>query len=307
MSAIICTCTPDVIVCLRHHSALCQCQPHKRTLRYRYTLDELLPLLRNLKSKAESFDKWVDKVKDALDPNTPKTLDLQELKALLSEANGKNFPKSDLIQTLANAIEDAEKCASVIKQLDLNKMRTRNSFDNKTKLTYEELTLFCEEIDSLACVLDEEKIVKDLLEKTLTFEKDSKSLLEMPLLNCKVQDIEKCIDDSVGLCIDLPSLTPLNHRLQQLKWLREVQELRDKADVPEIEALKALLNSGLHMAVDDGVTKVLHDIKDIITEAEEWEEQAKDVMNKKAGQELIFEAENLLKKTQSIKVCLGQI
>lgn len=59
------------------------------------------------------------------------------------------------------AIEEAEKCASVIHQLDLNKMRTRtrHSADLKYRLTVEELTLFCDEIDGLACVLPEgEKI-----------------------------------------------------------------------------------------------------------------------------------------------------
>lgn len=305
MSAIICMCTPDVIVCLRHHSVLCQCPPQNRTLRYRYTLDELLPLLRNLKSKAESFDKWVDKVKDALDPNTPKTLDLQELKALLNEANGKNFPKSDLIQTLANAIEDAEKCQSVIKQLDLNKMRTRNSFDNKSKLTFEELTLFCEEIDSLACVLDEEKIVKDLLERTLKFEKDSKALLEVPLKDCELNEVEKCIEDSTGLCIDLPSLSPLMERLRQLKWLKQVNDARTKGDIPEIQALKVLLESGMELPSDAAIVNVVHELQGLINEAEDWEEQANVVLNKKSGQELIFQAEKLLKEAEKINVYLS--
>lgn len=65
--------------------------------------------------------------------------------------------KSDLMLALEVAIEEAEKCASVIHQLDLNKMRTRtrHSADLKYRLTVEELTLFCDEIDGLACVLPE--------------------------------------------------------------------------------------------------------------------------------------------------------
>lgn len=35
--------------------------------RYRYTLDELPPLLQRLKVRAESFDHWAVKVKEALE------------------------------------------------------------------------------------------------------------------------------------------------------------------------------------------------------------------------------------------------
>lgn len=64
--------------------------------------------------------------------------------------------KTELVRALEIAIEDAEKCASVIQQLDLNKMRTRTRHhDPKYRLTIHELTLFAQEIDGLACVLPE--------------------------------------------------------------------------------------------------------------------------------------------------------
>lgn len=42
--------------------------------RYRYTLDELPVMIKKLKLKAESFDKWVESVHDALDAGTPTTI-----------------------------------------------------------------------------------------------------------------------------------------------------------------------------------------------------------------------------------------
>lgn len=64
--------------------------------------------------------------------------------------------KTELVRALETAIEDAEKCASVIQQLDLNKMRTRTRHhDPKYRLSIHELTLFAAEIDGLACVLPE--------------------------------------------------------------------------------------------------------------------------------------------------------
>ncbi|KAK9723158.1 PHD-finger [Popillia japonica] len=303
MSAISCSCMNNVLVCLRHYTELCKCPPQKKTLRYRYTLDELLPLLRNLKTKAESFDRWADRVKDALDRNTPKSVDLSELKALLSEAHGKNFPKSDLIQTLSNAVEDAEKCASVIRQLDLNKIRTRNSQDNKSKLTFEELTLFCEEIDSLACVLEEEKIIKELKDKSHEFEKESNRLLDLPLKKCSIAEVEQCVQFSNDLCIELPSLPSLLIRLKQLKWLRDTQTTRKSTDVADIETLKGLLLSGVELNFDPTIDSVLSDIQSLIVEAEKWEEKARELL-RKSGSSIISQAEQLIKDAADIDVYL---
>lgn len=303
MSAISCKCSSDILVCLRHYNSLCNCTASNRTLRYRYTLDELLPLLRNLKNKAESFDKWADKVRNALDRNKPKVLTLNELKAMLAEADDKHFPKSDLIITLMNAIEDADKCASVIKQLDLNKIRTRHSNDSKSKLTLEELTLFCEEIDDLACILDEEKIIKDLLEKTNQFEAESTRLLETPLQSCNIVDVERCINNNAGLCIDLPSMQQMNERLQQLKWLKDVQTRHKVDDIDDIDTLKNILQLGLKLKSNDCILKVLRELQNLITEADRWEHSAQLVL-KKSSPDALDEMDELIKEALTIKVYL---
>lgn len=81
-------------------------------------------MLQNLKLKAESFDSWATKVKEAMDPKGEK-IELHELKKLLNEAETKKFPESELLSALTTAVQDAEKCASVARQLLSNKQRTR--------------------------------------------------------------------------------------------------------------------------------------------------------------------------------------
>ena len=124
LSAVTCSCHKSKLVCLRHFTELCKCPPEKHTLRYRYTLDELPNMLQNLKLKAESFDSWANKVKDALESNGKK-ISRQDLQELLDEALEKRFPESQLLTTLTTAVQDAEKCASVAKQLLNSKQRTR--------------------------------------------------------------------------------------------------------------------------------------------------------------------------------------
>jgi len=103
LSAVTCPCSPDKLACLHHVDKLCdKCQPSQFVLRfgeflcllvamdalcdcvtwlcrYRYSLDELPPILHKLKQRAEAFDNWSDKVREAL-TRTDEKLSLGELK-----------------------------------------------------------------------------------------------------------------------------------------------------------------------------------------------------------------------------------
>lgn len=109
------------IVCLRHFKSM-ECDPEKLVLRYRYTLDELAALLASLKARAECYDLWVDKVKQALDAKGEAREELEELKSLLEEANDRKYPPSDLLEALQLTVEEAEKCQTVANQLGNKKV-----------------------------------------------------------------------------------------------------------------------------------------------------------------------------------------
>lgn len=301
LSAMTCSCSTTTLVCLRHYKNLCECPPKNRTLRYRYTLDELPVMLKALKLKAESFDHWVAKVKDALDPNTPKTLNLSDLKDLLNEADGKKFPKCELLQTLTSAVIDAEKCASVIHQLDLNKMRTRTRHSNeaKYKLTVEELTLFCEEIDSLACVLDEAKSIRVLLQQTQKFEAKSQELLTQALRQNSLAELEECQAHGNGLCIELPGLKLINTRIKQAQWMKEVENYRNKNDVMGLEATKNLIQAGCSLPPHAEMEEELSNLQLILQQSQEWEEKAQEVL-KSQDASVLIQVDKLLKDAAKI-------
>lgn len=109
------------IVCLRHFKAM-ECDPDKLVLRYRYTLDELATLLSNLKTRAECYDFWIDKVKKALEAKGEDREDLSELKNLLEEAQERKYPESELYEALKLTVEEAEKCQTVAHQLSNKKV-----------------------------------------------------------------------------------------------------------------------------------------------------------------------------------------
>jgi hypothetical protein len=60
LSAISCECCPDKFSCLLHGHLLCSCPWNKKTLLYRYTLEELTLLLAAVEGKPGAVSKWTN-------------------------------------------------------------------------------------------------------------------------------------------------------------------------------------------------------------------------------------------------------
>lgn len=56
--------------------------------------------------------------------------ELNEIKELITEADEKRYPDSELLQNLINTVSEADKCASVANQLVTKKVRTRSVYIN---------------------------------------------------------------------------------------------------------------------------------------------------------------------------------
>ena len=87
---------------------------------------------------------------------------LVDLKQLLSDAHDERFPDSQLVASLRQTVENAEKCTTVAQQLIACKVRTRNRLQGeaKNRLTFEELQLFAGQLDQLPCNLPETPAIK---------------------------------------------------------------------------------------------------------------------------------------------------
>lgn len=246
LSAVTCSCGSSQLVCLKHYSELCNCPPKNHTLRYRYTLDELPLMLHRVKLKAEAFDTWVLNVKKALDCSAPKIFDLEGLKSLMTEAEYKKFPETELLQALAYSIQEAEKCSSIAQQLDCNRVRTRTrvTVDSKCKLTVEELTMFNAQIESLACKIIEADSVRALVDKVKYFQEQAIFILQDKKF-VPSTDITNLIDLGNELDIDLPEIANLKAKLEQSQWLEEKKVLLAEKSSVTLEAIKNLINAGL--------------------------------------------------------------
>ncbi|XP_056001386.1 lysine-specific demethylase 5A-like isoform X2 [Ostrea edulis] len=277
LSAVTCPCKPNKVVCIHHVDRLCACNPSQYCLRYRYTLDELPTMLHRLKVRAESFDNWTTKVRAALEAEEDEKVDLPDLKEYIAEAEEKRFPDSELMQQLVMAVNEAEKCANVAAQLVSKKARTRNRHnDGKyiAKLSLEELNCFYEQVASLACVIKEAKLVKELLDKVTQFQKDALEALDAESPDS--EKLEQLIEFSVTLDVDLQEIPRLKQVLLQAKWLDEVKLtlLEDQQQVT-LESMRKLMEAGVGLAPHPAVEKAMAELQELLTVSERWEEKAR--------------------------------
>lgn len=294
LSAVTCSCNGSKLVCIPHRENLCDCPPSNHCLRYRYTLDELPVMLHRLKVRAESFDNWAIKVKAALEAtDDDEKLELSELKELIQEAEEKRFPPTELLQSLTVAVQESEKTSTIAQQLLSKKMRTRNrqSQDSKytSRLTLDELQVFYEQLCKLPCVIKESAMVRDLVERVVDFKNSARDLLTLDEMG-ESWRLEKLLEAGIGLDMDLPEVPQLKQKVQQAKWLEEVQatllpqpqsepEAQPKPqaekDPPTLEELRRLLASGVALPPHPVSERALAELQGLLTASERWEERAR--------------------------------
>ncbi|CAL4073717.1 unnamed protein product [Meganyctiphanes norvegica] len=306
LSAVTCTCSPDRLACLRHYKLLCDCPSELHTLRYRYTLDELPPLLQRLKVRAESFDHWAVKVKDALEAKPDDKLELGELRELVEDAEAQKFPDSELLQTLVQAVTEADKCATVAAHLATKKVRTRTrgGSEAKSRLTLEELRLFYEQIESLACIIREGDAVKELLTRVTTFQEEALALLNQEMPDSEA--LHKMVDTGCTLDIDLAELPRLKHKLQQVEWLEEVEDTCDDSATVTTEQVKRLLQAATTLPPHPKIEKAMAELQQLLNNMELWEEKATQALNAKPGLN-VSEGEELVKQAEEVPAHLPSV
>ncbi|XP_058915070.1 lysine-specific demethylase 5B isoform X1 [Kogia breviceps] len=279
MSAISCSCKPGLLVCLHHVKELCSCPPYKYKLRYRYTLDDLYPMMNALKLRAESYNEWALNVNEALEAKINKKKSLVSFKALIEESEMKKFPDNDLLRHLRLVTQDAEKCASVAQQLLNGKRQTRyrsGGGKSHNQLTVNELRQFVSQLHALPCVLSQTPLLKDLLNRVEDFQQHSQKLLseEMP----SAAELQDLLDVSFEFDVELPQLAEMRVRLEQAHWLEEVQQACLDPNSLTLDDMRRLIDLGVGLAPYSAVEKAMARLQELLTVSEHWDDKARSLL-----------------------------
>uniref|UniRef100_A0A8C5JIP5 [histone H3]-trimethyl-L-lysine(4) demethylase n=1 Tax=Junco hyemalis TaxID=40217 RepID=A0A8C5JIP5_JUNHY len=285
MSAVYCPCKPGLLVCLYHVEDLCSCPTYKYKLGYRYTLEELYPMMNALKMRAESYNEWASNVNEALEAKINNKKSLISFKALIEESEMKKFPDNDLLRHLRLVTQDADKCASVAQQLLNGKRQTRYRSGGgkcQNQLTVNELRLFVRQLYALPCVLSQTPLLKDLLDRVETFQQQSQKLLseEMP----SAAELQELLDVSFDFDVELPQLPELRARLEQARWLEDVQLACSEHSSLTLDDMRRLIDSGVGLAPYPAVEKAMAKLQELLTVSEHWDDKARNLIKARPRQ-----------------------
>ncbi|KAG8002472.1 Lysine-specific demethylase 5B-B [Nibea albiflora] len=279
LSAVTCPCSPGVLVCLHHISDLCSCPVTNYTLNYRYTLDDLYPMMNAVKQRAELYDDWASLVTETLEAKLEKKKGLPVFRSLLAESETRLFPDNDLLRRLRLVTQDAEKCASVAQQLLNGKRQTRyrcGSGKSCSQLTVEELSSFVRQLYNLSCSLPQAPKLKELLNRIEDFQQHSEKVLadEVP----SVAEIQSLLDVSFDFDVELPELPRLRVRLEQARWLEGVQQGSAQPASLTLETMRRLIDQGVGLAPHPSVEKAMARLQELLTMSEHWEDKASSLL-----------------------------
>uniref|UniRef100_A0A4W6E9W3 [histone H3]-trimethyl-L-lysine(4) demethylase n=1 Tax=Lates calcarifer TaxID=8187 RepID=A0A4W6E9W3_LATCA len=274
LSAITCPCSPGVLVCLYHISDLCSCSVTNYTLNYRFTLDELFPMMNAVKQRAELYDEWASRVTETLEAKLEKKRGLPVFRGLLAESESKQFPDNDLLRRLRLVTQDAEKCSSVAQQLLNGKRQT--SGKSRSQLTVEELSSFVRQLYNLSCSLPQAPMLKELLNRIEDFQQHSEKVLadEVP----RVAEIQSLLDISFDFDVELPELPRLRVRLEQARWLEAVQQASAQPATLTLETMRRLIDQGVGLSPHPSVEKAMARLQELLTVSEHWEDKASSLL-----------------------------
>uniref|UniRef100_A0A4W3I937 [histone H3]-trimethyl-L-lysine(4) demethylase n=1 Tax=Callorhinchus milii TaxID=7868 RepID=A0A4W3I937_CALMI len=287
LSAISCPCKPNELVCLYHAKDLCFCAPNRHQLRYRYTLDDLYPMLHALRLYVAPYDEWTSKVTDSLEAKeTEKRGKYRNISHDSVEAENKTFPENDLFKQLQGVIVEAEKCASVAQRLLNDKRQTRyRGGKSQYWLTVAELQAFVKQLYALPCLIDQAPLLKDLLHRVEDYQQRSEKALSDEMID--TVELQQLMDLSVGFNVELPKLQCLRERLEQARWLDKVHLAQSSPHTLKLDDMRRLIDSGVGLTPHPAVERAMACLQELLTISEHWEEKAHSLLKARPRHSLI--------------------
>uniref|UniRef100_A0A8C2ESY3 [histone H3]-trimethyl-L-lysine(4) demethylase n=1 Tax=Cyprinus carpio TaxID=7962 RepID=A0A8C2ESY3_CYPCA len=292
LSALTCPCRPGVQVCLHHAHDLCSCPVSNYTLNYRFTLDDLYPMMNAVQQRAESYDEWAARVTEVMEAKLDKKRNVTVFRALLGESDEKSFPENDLLRQLRLVTQDAEKCSSVAQRLLNGKRQTRyrtGGGNSPNQLTVEEMRSFVRQLYNLPCSLTQAPLLKDLLNSIEDFQQHSEKLLSDEVSADSVSEIESLLEEGSQFDVFLPELPLLRERLEQTRWLTGVQQAEDLVSNPcglSLDSMRRLIDRGVGLTPHPSTERTMARLQELLTISEEMEEKAQALLKARPPESL---------------------
>jgi len=243
LSQITCSCT-KFVSCIQHASQLCSCDPTKRTLRMRYSENQLEQILEDITTRAAIPEQWRTRFENLLEAPRPP---LKSLRALLADGEKIEYdlPEvADLRALVDRSNAWVERVATLATRKSTGRRRKggrKEDVEEDFDRSPEALNTLLEEAKLLAFESDEIKHLRQIILSISTFRNEANAMLEAPEASLDVTKCKNLLIVGNSLNVDLPEIGALTTLVNRLLWFHKVEEEVDDRTL-QIGDIVALLD-----------------------------------------------------------------
>ena len=225
LSQITCTCTKKAS-CIDHADQLCGCPSSKRTLRKRYSENQLEEILSVIEARANQPEVWRDRFRTLLGVSRPA---LKSMRALLADGEriSHSLPEIEDLRALvirANAWVERVTALATRKSTGRRRKGRQDEPDDDLDRSPDVLSGLLKEADRMAFDAPEILQLRQMVYNIDGFRSEASIILSTPESEL---DIDKCRTALIlgnSLNVDLEELAELQTIVNRLEWFRKVEE-----------------------------------------------------------------------------------
>ncbi|CAF0929992.1 unnamed protein product, partial [Didymodactylos carnosus] len=284
LSAVSCSCKPNVLVCVNHVDQLCTCSPPSYCLWFRYTCEEMSDMLQALSERLDLCQKWKLLVNRLISNDHSILVDYNELERHM--ASGVLCLRDDIRLKIDQKLSEALECREIAKRLlkrltyknvngEIKDENDSNSVD-KQKVTLDEFHQLNSKVKQIGITFMEMINVQNILSSCICYQDDVQKLLLSDQLQIP-SVYTSYIDRSDQFYIELPIVNKLHSFYQASLWNEIVK--RTTVQIPTIAKLKSLITSGESFChLHPQIHQTYQDLQQQIHVQESWEEKCRILM-----------------------------
>jgi histone demethylase JARID1 len=248
LSQVTCTCT-KLVACIDHADQLCQCAKSKRTLRKRYSENQLEEILAIVEARAAQPANWLAKFDRVLEVPRPP---LKAMRTLLADGERIEYPIYE-VRDLAALVETAnlwvDKVAALGQRKPTGRRRKgRITETEDTNRNPDALRELLQEVELLAFDSPEILQLRQVLHDIESFKHQAELILKTPDDELHLDQCQTALILGRSLNIEMTEIEALSIVVNRLQWYKKLDE-----EVDDRTLTLANVQDLIEEAIDYGV------------------------------------------------------
>ena len=271
LSAVSCSCKPNILVCINHVDQLCSCSPKNYSLWYRYTTDEMTNMLDALRERLELCQKWKLLVNRLISSDQQALIDFNDIEK--HSTSGILCLRDDIRIKMEEKLSEAMECRQLAKSLLKRIDSKENEIDNENQVSLNDINQLKTRVKTLGITFNEMNEIQNILSDCLGYQDEIKNLLQSDKI--QTPDVySKYVDENTRYRINLPIFERLKLFYEASVWLELVRKSSNRTNPPS--KLRSLIQTGQNFQVlHEDIRKEIHQLQIQLQQLEVWDDKCR--------------------------------